>query len=155
MARGKKGVEGRSPRLTPSNARNLIGVAKVLLPAVVPVVSPYLLKAAGTARDQLDRLRARRMGVDVADLAKFSGRGGGLHARIAGDADALTELANRSDADAATLEFTGRGRETLTSLAAAVRAAERMPTSRRKAAHQAVNTELDRVESELLRRLGV
>jgi hypothetical protein len=155
MARAKKAAGGRSPRLTPSSARNMVGVAKILVPAVLPVVSPYLLKAASTARDQLDRFRARRMGVDVAELAKFSGRGGALHARIAGDADALAALAAKHGDDPATREFTGRGGDTLASLAAAVRAAERMPASRRKAAHQAVGTELDRVESELLRRLGV
>ncbi|HEX3785205.1 MAG TPA: DUF6474 family protein [Pseudonocardiaceae bacterium] len=154
MARAKKGADGRKPRLTPSSARNMVGVVKILVPAVLPVLSPYLLKAAGTARDQLDRLKARRMGVDVTDLAKFSGRGGTLHARIAGAADGLTELADKHD-DAATREFTTRARDTLASLAAVVRAAERMPTSRRKAAHQAVSTELDRVESELLRRFGV
>lgn len=153
MARGKKGIEGREPRLTPGKARNLVGVARIVLPAVVPVVSPYLLKAAGTAREQLDRMRARRMGIDVGDLAKFSGKGGALHARIVGASDALAELAQKDDA--ATREFTDRGRDTLTTLAAAVRAAERMPASRRRAAHQAVAAELDRIESELLRRLGV
>ncbi|HEY4459981.1 MAG TPA: DUF6474 family protein [Pseudonocardiaceae bacterium] len=153
MARGKKGSEGREPRLTPGKARNYVGVAKIVLPAVVPVVSPYLLKAAGTAREQLDRMRARRMGVDVGDLAKFSGKGGALHARIIGAAASIDELAQKDDP--ATREFTTRGRETLSTLATAVRAAERMPTARRRAAHQAVAAELDRIESELLRRLGV
>lgn len=153
MARRNKGTEGHSPRFTPGKARNLVGVAKIVLPAVVPVVSPYLLKAAGTARDQLDRMRARRMGIDVGELSKFSGRGGALHARIAGAADALDELAQKDDP--ATKEFTSRGRDTLSTLAAAVRAAERMPSARRRAAHQAVAAELDRIESELLRRLGV
>ena len=153
MARGKKGIEGREPRLTPGKAKNLVGVAKIVLPAVVPVVSPYLLRAAGSAREQLDRMRARRMGIDVGDLAKFSGKGGALHARIIGAASAVEELAQRDDP--ATREFTTRSRDTLTTLATAVRAAERMPTARRRAAHQAVGTELDRIESELLRRLGV
>ncbi len=153
MARRSKGTEDHSSRITPSRAKNLVGVARIVLPAVVPVISPYLLKAAGTAREQLDRMRARRIGVDVGDLAKFSGRGGALHARIAGAADALAELAAKDDP--VTREFTTRGRDTLTTLAAAVRAAERMPTTRRRAAHQAVAAELDRIESELLRRLGV
>lgn len=153
MARGKKGSREREPRLTPGKARNYVGVAKIVLPAVVPVLSPYLLKAAGTAREQLDRMRARRLGVDVGELARFSGKGGALHARIIGAGDAVAELAQKDDP--ATREFTARGRETLSTLAAAVRAAERMPTARRRAAHQAVAAELDRIESELLRRLGV
>ena len=153
MALGRKGSAKREPRFTPGKAKNLVGVAKIVLPAVVPVVSPYLLKAAGTAREQLDRVRARRMGIDVGDLAKFSGKGGALHARIIGASDAVTDLAQKTDP--ATQEFAERSRDTLTTLAAAVRAAERMPTARRKAAHQAVAAELDRIESELLRRLGV
>ena len=43
----------------------------------------------------------------------------------------------------------------LVDLAAAVRAAELMPTERRRAAHRAVAAELDRIEPELLRLLGV
>ena len=153
MARGKKVSATRESRLTPSKAKNLVGVAKIVLPAVVPVISPYLLRAAGTAREQLDRMRARRMGIDVGDLAKFSGKGGALHARIIGAADSVAELAAKDDP--ATREFTTRSRDTLTTLATAVRAAERMPTTRRRAAHQAVAAELDRIESELLRRLDV
>ncbi|HEV3357150.1 MAG TPA: DUF6474 family protein [Pseudonocardiaceae bacterium] len=153
MARRNRGTEDYSPRITPTKAKNYLGVAKIVLPALVPVVSPYLLRAAGTAREQLDRMRARRLGIDVGDLAKFSGKGGALHARITGAAASLDELAAKTDA--ATTEFTTRGRDTLTTLAAAVRAAERMPTARRRAAHQAVAAELDRIESELLRRLGV
>ncbi|HEX4224390.1 MAG TPA: DUF6474 family protein [Pseudonocardiaceae bacterium] len=153
MALRKKGIAAREPRFTPGKAKNLVGVAKIVLPAVVPVVSPYLLKAAGTARDQLDRMRARRMGIEVGDLAKFSGKGGALHARIVGASDSLAELAEKNDP--ATREFTERGIDTLRTLAVAVRAAERMPGARRRAAHQAVAAELDRIESELLRRLGV
>jgi hypothetical protein len=158
MARGKKDIAAREPRFTPGKAKNLVGVAKIVLPAVVPVISPYLLKAAGTARDQLDRMRARRIGIDVGDLAKFSGKGGALHARIVGASDSLAELAdkvNTESNDPATREFTERGTDTLRTLAVAVRAAERMPSVRRRAAHQAVAAELDRIESELLRRLGV
>jgi hypothetical protein len=140
----------RLPRLTPSSAKNLVGVAKVLGPAVVPVVTPYLLKAASAARDGLDRYRARRLGIDVASLAEYTGRGGALHARIVGADQALAEL-ETADTDR---EFAVRSRAALAKLAAAVRAAERMPAARRKAAHKAVATELDPIERELLRRLG-
>ena len=147
--RGRTGGTGR-PRLTPSSAKNLVGVAKVLGPAVLPVVTPYLLKAASAARAGVDRVRARRLGVDVARLAEFSGRGGALHARIAGADESLAEL-GATDAD----DFVTRSRDTLAKLALAVRAAERMPTSRRKAVYRAVWAELDPIERGLLSRLGV
>ena len=137
------------PRLTPKGARNLVGVAKVLGPAVLPVVTPYLVRAAAVARDGVDRVRARRLGVDVARLAEFSGRGGALHARIVGASESLAEL------PATEREFVDKAQDTLGKLAVAVRAAERMPTARRKAAYGAVRRELDPIERELLRRLGV
>jgi hypothetical protein len=142
-------------RLTPGRAKNLVGVAKVIGPAVVPVVAPYVLRAASVARDGLDRYRARRLGVHVEHLARFSGRGGALHARIAGAAESLAELESRPGASEADREFAARGSDTLAALASAVRAAERMPTARRKAAHRSVAQALDPVEQELLNRLGV
>jgi hypothetical protein len=138
------------PWLTPKNAKNLVGVAKVLGPVVVPVVTPYLVKAASVARDRLDRVRARRLGIDVHQLAQFSGRGGALHARIAGADQALAELDTQDDT-----EFVSGSRTRLAKLATAVRAAERMPTARRKAAYRAVAAELAPIEGELLRRLGI
>lgn len=160
MARGRKlgktGVGRKAgPRLTPGNAKNLLGVAKVIGPAVVPVVAPYVLKAASAARDGLDRYRAHRLGIAVDDLAEYSGRGGALHARIVGADQSLADLESRTQAGSVDHEFAVRGRDTLTKLAAAVRAAERMPTARRRAAHRSVAGELDPIEQELLRRLGV
>lgn len=149
MARGRKS-SSKLPRLTPGSAKNMLGVAKILGPAVLPVIAPYALKAASAARDGLDRYRARKLGIDVADLAEYSGRGGALHARLVGADQSLAEMESRES----DREFAVRGRETLTKLAAAVRAAERMPTARRKAAHKAVAAELDPIEREILRRLG-
>jgi uncharacterized protein DUF6474 len=133
-------------------AKNAIGVAKVLFPAVAPTVAPYVAQAMTAVRDRVDRYRARRLGVSVDELARFGGRGGALHARIVGADRALADLGERSPDDGA---FVESGRARLGNLAAAVRAAERMPAARRKAAHRAVSAELDRVECELLRRLGV
>jgi hypothetical protein len=164
MARGRKSGGGKAVKsakgvgkalLTPGGAKNVLGVAKVLGPAVAPVVAPYALKAASAARDGLDRYRARRLGVDVAQLAEFTGRGGALHARIVGADQSLADLEARPGADEADRAFATRGRGTLTKLTAAVRAAERMPTARRKAAWKSVGAELDPIERELLQRLGV
>lgn len=143
------------PRLTPKKAKNALAVAKIIGPAVIPVVAPYVMKALGEARDSYDRLRARRLGVPVEELARYSGKGGALHARITGAAEAITELRERAEVTADDRTFADRSETTLRQLAAAVRAAERMPTSRRKAAHKAASTELDQLEEQLLHRLGV
>jgi len=143
------------PRITPKKAKNALAVAKIIGPAVIPVVAPYVVRALGEVRDRYDRARAQRMGVPVEELAKFSGRGGSLHARISGAATAITELRERDGVTSDDRAFADRSETTLRQLAAAVRAAERMPSARRKAAHRAAATELDQLEERLLQRLGV
>jgi hypothetical protein len=139
-------------RLTPAKARNAIAVAKIVGPAVLPVVVPLVSRTAGTVRNRWDRLRAERLGIAIEELARYSGRGGGLHARIAGAAASLADLGQQADPDGSF----GTVTETrLRQLTAVVRAAERMPSARRRAAHRAVAADLDRIEGEILRRLGV
>jgi hypothetical protein len=146
---------GKLPRITPGKAKNAVAVAKVLGAAVLPVVTPYLARTAGTVRDRWDRARARRLGVGVDDLPQFSGRGGGLHARLAGAATALTELRAKPGASTGDVSWADATETKLRQLTAAVRAAERMPGPRRRAAHKAVAAELDQIEDGLLHRLGV
>ncbi|HEX2132489.1 MAG TPA: DUF6474 family protein [Actinophytocola sp.] len=143
------------PRFTPKRAKNALGVFKVIGPAVIPVVAPLAVRAFGEARDRLDRAKARRMGVPVEEIAQFSGKGGALHARITGVARAIAELRGRPSATADDKEFADRSETTLEQLAAVVRAAERMPPARRRAAHRAASTELDELEQRLLSRLGL
>lgn len=135
-------------RFTPANARRAIGVAKV----VVPVVAPFAIKAAGYARHRWDSARARRLGVAVEQLPVVSGRGVTLNARLARLAMSLHELAERHPGNAAFVEQTD---VRLADLSAAMRAAEVMPSQRRRAAYRAIAAELATLEAELLRRLGV
>ena len=151
----RKRTPDTEPRITPKKAKNALAVAKIVGPAVVPVVAPYVLRAFGEARDRIDRFKARRLGVPVGDLAQYSGRGGALHARITGAAEAIVELRDREGATAEDRKFADKSEITLRQLAAAVRAAERMPSSRRRAAHKAAATELDELEQRLLGRLGL
>ncbi|MEU4801440.1 DUF6474 family protein [Actinosynnema sp. NPDC023587] len=139
----------RSKGFTPGRARNLVGVAKVVAPALIPVVAPLAARAAAAVGDRYDRYRARKLGVPVDEVTRYSGHGARLHARIAGFAQAL-EAVRAQDRD-----YVESTEARLTQLTAAVRAAERMPSPRRKAAHRAVGTDLDALEAELLKRLGV
>jgi ABC-type transporter Mla subunit MlaD len=139
------------PRITPRNAKNAVAVAKVIGPAIAPVMLPFVAKAAASLRAMKDQRKARKLGVPLDDLAKFSGKGGHLHARIAGLTDVVGELNTRSQ----DTEFTQETQTTLAQLAAAVKAAERMPTHRRKTAHKAVSQELDHLEDRLMHKLGI
>jgi Family of unknown function (DUF6474) len=143
------------PRITPKSAKNALGVVKVIGPAMIPVVAPVALRAFAEVRDRLDRMKARRLGVPVEEIAQFSGRGGALHARITGAALAIAELRDRKDATEQDKAFAATSETMLEQLAAAVRAAERMPGPRRKAAHRAAGVELDELEQRLLSRLGL
>ena len=154
MARKAKAVEGEG-RFTPKKAKNAVAVAKVLGPAVLPVIAPYAVRAAGAARELYDRYQAKKLGVAVDQLGEYSGRGAALHARIAGLTQGLAELKKSAKATDADVSFAKDTQGTLEQLSATVRASERMPAARRKAAHRAVAGELDQLEGKLLHRLGV
>jgi hypothetical protein len=152
---GRRSREGRGP-MTPARARRLIGVGR----AVLPLLAPYALAAAGVARARWDAYRALRLGVTPDRLNAYSGRGGALHARIDRLAESLAALEDGSVADgggndASSRRFAVETRPRLVDLALAVRAAEQMPAPRRRVAHRAVGDELDRVELALLRHLGI
>lgn len=135
-------------RVTPRNAKRVIGIAKI----VVPLAVPLAFQAAAFTRDRWDRAKANRLGIPVERLPEFSGHGAALYVRISGLGTAVGEL-RAGHPDQA--EFAESSERRLIDLAAAVRAAEQMPRIRRRAAHHAVATELDLVEADLLDRLGV
>lgn len=147
--------EQQESSLTPQKAKNAVKVAKIVVPAVGPALVPLAARAAGTVREAYDRYQARKIGVPVEQLSEYSGHGGGLLARIAGAADGLSELRRAPQATDDDVSFAQHARGTLEQLTASVRAAEHMPSTRRKAAHKAIGSELDNLEAELLRRLGV
>src|SRR6266498_1119297 len=126
---------GDGPRITPKKAKNALAVAKIIGPAVIPVVAPYVVRALSEVRDRYDKARAQRLGVPIEDLSKYSGRGGALHARISGAANAVAELRERGDITADDRVFADRAETTLRQLAAAVRAAEDRKSTRLNSSH--------------------
>lgn len=145
---------------TPAKARRYLAISKV----VIPVASPLLYRGATQLRGLVDERRARAIGVDVANLADFTGHGAKLSARINGLEKSLRELDTTNPGAAGTEAAAKASRDRdfeqattvrLTELTTAVHAAERMPTARRRAAHAAIGSELDRIDADLLRRLGV
>jgi hypothetical protein len=136
----------RAP-LTAARAKRLIGVGT----AIAPLLAPYALAAASVARGAWDARRAARLGVAADQLSAYSGPGGALHARLSRVAEALGEL-DEEDREHA---FATATRPRLADLAVAVRAAEQMPSARRRTAYRAIGAELDRIEIDLLGHLGV
>jgi len=148
-AAGDVGRAAKKP-LTGKQAKRMIGVGT----AVAPLLAPYALAAAGAARGAWDARRAARLGVAADQLSAYSGPGGALHARLSRVAEALTDLESAHDTEAARA-FVTDTRPRLADLAVAVRAAEQMPSARRRTAYRAVGQELDRIEVDLLTHLGV
>jgi hypothetical protein len=139
--------------LTAARAKRMIGVGK----AVAPLLAPYALAAAGVARARWDAYRAARLGVEPGQLAAYAGPGGALHARLSRMAEALDRLESGAEAPGtdAARRFAADTRPRLADLAVAVRAAEQMPTPRRRTAYRSIGAELDRLEIALLNHLGV
>jgi hypothetical protein len=131
--------------------RKYLGVARVLLPVLLPLV----YRGATLLRGTLDSRKARSLGVGVEQLSDFTGHGARLSARIAGAESSTSEILARDPGDPDTSAFATATRDRLTSLNTAVRTAEQMPTPQRKTAHANIATELAKIESDLLARLGV
>jgi hypothetical protein len=140
-----------APKITPSNTKRAIAVGKIVAPILLPVV----MRAAGTARGAWDEHRARVLGVPPGELHKYSGRGGFLTARINRITQAITELRATGKPSDEARTFVADAEPRLVDLAAAVRAAEFMPTERRRAAFRSVAAELDQIEPRLLNLLGL
>jgi len=75
-----------------------------------------------------------------------------LHARCSHLAERLTELEGGTPAARA---FAEQARPRLVELATAVRAAEQMPSTRRRTAFKAIAAELDGIEQGVLMHLGI
>jgi hypothetical protein len=147
--------------ITGAKIKRYIGIARI----VVPVVAPLVYQTVGTVRERWDSHRARQLGVAPDELSDFTGRGAALYARIHNLALSARDLRARhasagrrgGDDDQAReiAAFVDEADTRLTDLEAAVRAAEQMPSSRRRSAHVAVAGELDRIETRLLVHWGV
>ncbi|BBY26582.1 DUF6474 family protein [Mycolicibacterium sediminis] len=137
--------------LSPSKIRRILTVSRMLAPVLVPVV----YRGAIAVRGVLDQRRADQLGIPLSQVGQFSGVGGALSARIAGAEQSLRKVADKKPKDAETKQFVAAVTDRLSDLAAAIAAAENMPTSRRRAAHAAISDQLDGVDADLLARLGL
>ncbi len=136
-----------------ARTKRLLGVATT----VAPLLAPYALSAVSSIRGRWDARRAERLGVPTDQLTAFSGPGGALHARLSHLAESLTELEAKPGVEdkAVVTAFVEQTRPRLSDLSVAVRAAEQMPSGRRRTAFRSISTELDGIELTLLDHLGV
>ncbi|ADU01588.1 MULTISPECIES: DUF6474 family protein [Mycolicibacterium] len=136
---------------SPGKIRRFLTIARLLAPVAVPLV----YRASIAARGVIDERRADQLGVPLSQLGQFSGHGAQLSARIAGAEQSLRLLAEKRAKDQETAQFVRAITDRLSDLAAAVAAAENMPSARRRAAHSAITEQLDGIDADLMARLGV
>ena len=137
--------------LSTGRIRRGLTISRMLAPVLVPIA----YRAAIAARGYVDQRRADRLGVPLSQIGQFSGTGGTLSARIVGAEQTLGKVAEKKPKDAETKQFVAALTDRLRDLAAAVTAAENMPTARRKASQAAISEQLDGVEADLMARLGL
>ena len=136
---------------SPTKVRRALTVSRLLAPVVVPLV----YRASIAARGLIDERRADKLGVPLSQLGQFSGHGAQFSARIAGAEQSLRQLSEKKPKDQETKQFVAAITARLGDLAAAVTAAENMPSARRKAAHAAIADQLDGIDADLMARLGL
>jgi hypothetical protein len=136
---------------SPTRIRRFLTVSRLLAPVVVPLA----YRIAIAARGLIDQRRADQLGVPLAQIGQFSGHGGRLSARIAGAEQSLRTVQENKPKDAETKQFVSAISDRLTDLAAAVSAAENMPSARRRSAHAAISRQLDEIDADLMARLGL
>lgn len=128
-----------------------LDVAKV----ATPVLLPLLYKVVSNAQGPSDK----PAGVGAVDLKAHgitaTGPGAALGARIVRLEQTLDELQASRGGEQDVADFLASTRTRLTDLKAAVEAAETTPTAQRREVHSAISGELDRVNKDILARLGV
>ena len=86
----------------------------------------------------------------VEDVAAYRGPTGPARARIAGLASAVGDLRSRRSGDMSVVRFSDSALARLTDLGAAVDATASMPPGTRRATLNAVGSDLDHVDAELM-----
>lgn len=148
--RGAKAAGGVARTLAdPKKTKRLITVGKL----VAPMLAPAALKAVDSIRQVADQQRAKKLGVDLDDVARYRGPTGRTRARIDAVAVAVRELRERRTGDAGVTTFADQAEQKLADLTSALQAAAPMPAARRRPTLAAVDREIDQLESELIANL--
>lgn len=144
-----KKLEGT--KLGKEDVQRWLGLARVATPVLLPIVFKLVSNVQGPADKP-----AGPGGVDLrAAGINATGPGAALGARIVRLEQTLDQLeASRGD-EREVKDFINSTRARLKDLRAAVETAETTPTAERREIHAAISGELDRVNKDVLARLGV
>lgn len=132
----------KAGRLNSANFKRYAGFVRVAL----PVLLPFIYRGITAGREQLVEARARKVGVSADQLARYSGHGADLKARIDG---IDSSLGNSHLPSGFVLDVKDR----LSELRTATDNAEFMTTEQRRRAHATISRDIDGVTQEIQERL--
>ncbi|WP_342318624.1 DUF6474 family protein [Corynebacterium mayonis] len=125
--------------LTKKKAKNGIGAARIL----IPVLAPLAYRALTSYQQKRIQSRANSMGLTTQDLARYSGLGAELKARIEAIRDNVKHNEELSNSFRNDLEVR------LSELDLAVRNAEHMNPQQQRLAHDSIDREITELTREI------
>lgn len=140
----------KGTKLNKDDVQRWLNMAKVATPVLLPLVYKVLSNAQGSDKT------AEAGGVDLkAAGINATGPGAALGVRIVRLEQTLGQLETSRGGEREIKDFVASTRTRLTDLRTAVETAETTPTAQRREIHSAISGELDRVNKDVLARLGV
>lgn len=125
------------------NIKRFAGASRVLLPLALPLI----YRCITAAQDQFSKRTAQRSGVTPEQMARFSGHGADLKARIQGIRNSLQDTSVKPG-------YKRDINERLDELKAAVDNAEFMTDQQRRRAHRSVSNDIDLITEDIQRNIA-
>lgn len=142
-----KKLEGT--KLGKEDLQRWLSLAKVATPVLLPAVYKLVSNAQGGSSAKPGDVDLKAAGITA------TGPGAALGGRIVRLERTLDQLDVSRGSDTQIKDFVASTRTRLKDLRTAVETAESTPTAQRREVHSAISTELDRVNKDVLARLGV
>lgn len=137
-------------KLGKKDVQRWLDLAKVATPVLLPLIYKVASNVQGSAgTDGAGSVDLKAAGINA------TGPGAALGARIVRLEQTLAQLDTDRGTERPVKDFVTSSRSRLRDLRSAVEAAESTPTARRREVHTAISGELDRVNKDVLARLGV
>lgn len=129
----------KAGKLNKDRVNRWLGASRLLIPVLLPVV--YKLATAG--REKFTEARASQVGVSSDELARFSGHGAPLKARLQGMYNSLQE------SDELAPGFVRDAEDRLEELGSAVDSAEYMTPELRRRTHRTISRDIDSLADQI------
>lgn len=129
----------KAGKLNKDRVNRWLGASRLLVPVLLPIV----YKLATASREKFTEARAHQIGVSSDELARFSGHGAPLKARLQGIHNSLEENEDLAPG------FIRDAEDRLEELGSAVDSAEYMTPELRRRAHRTISRDIDTLVDQI------